>query len=110
MLLLGDLFFLVLFQGLHGISLEILRSERFLQLLLPNFVFFGLDQKLAGVLTDPHHGGAVHGIGILDGDYVVKLVDLLLDLPPRALLGPQLLAYQLAVVRDGLKALALELP
>jgi len=92
-LLLGDLFLLVLFERLHGISLEILRSERLLQLLLPHFVLFGLDQKLAGVLTDPHHGGAVHGVGVFNGDDVVELVDLLLDLPPRALLGPQLLAH-----------------
>jgi hypothetical protein len=91
-LLLGDLLLLVLFERLHGISLEILRSERLLQFLLPSLILFGLDQELAGVLTDPHHCGAVHGVRILNGDYVVELVDLLLDLPPRALLGPQLLA------------------
>jgi hypothetical protein len=107
--LLGDLLLLVLFQGLYGISFEVLRSERFLQLLLPGPVLLGLDQQLAGVLADSHHCRIVHRIGVLYRDYVVQLVNLTLDLPPSALLCPQLLTHQLSIVRNRLQPFSLQL-
>jgi len=88
MFLLGGLFLLVLFKRLHGVPLEILCSERFLQLFLPHPILFSADQQFTGVLTDPYYCCIVHGIGVLYGDYVVQLVDLLLDLPSCSLLGP----------------------
>lgn len=69
-----------------------MRSQWLLQVLLPTAVLPGLNQQLTGVLTDPDSCCSVHGIGVFNGDDIVQLIDLLLDLPAGTLLSSELLA------------------
>ena len=108
MLLLGKLSFLVGLERLNSESFEILGSERLIELVFLEPLLLHLYQQLARVVRAAHACRSIHGIGILESNDVIELIDLPLDLPASALLCPELLADKFPVVRNGFEPLLLQ--